>query len=110
MNSVFLQDNQAIITIMACLAVLSSPTDKEELQRQLETALISKCLDTKQIIPQITSGIEVLDTALVSYSAEFESKVKGVQIDKISTGSEIFDDAFRSTVTRFLASNFPEKE
>jgi hypothetical protein len=46
----------------------------------------------------------------VSYSAEFESKVKGVQIDKISTGSEIFDDAFRSTVTRFLASNFPEKE
>jgi hypothetical protein len=110
MNSVFLQDSQTIIAIMACLAVLNSPEDKKELQRQLETALISKCLETKQIIPQITSGIEVLDVSLASYSAEFESKVKGIEIDKISTGSDIFDGAFRSTVTRFVASNFPEKE
>jgi hypothetical protein len=110
MNSVYLQDNQSIIVIMACLSVLNSPVEKNELQRLLETALISKCLDTKQVIPAITSGIPALDEALVSYSSEFEAKIKEINVDKISTGSELLDGAFRENIRRFVLSNFPPKE
>lgn len=110
MNSVYLQDNQSIIAIMACLAVLNSPVEKKELQRLLETALISKCLDTKQVLPVITSGVPALDEALVSYSSDIEAKFKAINIENISTGSEILDGAFRATVSRFVLSNFPPKE
>jgi len=110
MTLIQVSDSQLMMIWFYCLAMLHSPLTVEEKIKVLENALLSKVLDSNQALPVVQSGLLPFDEALLAYASALESRLRGIDASKISTGSEIFDNAFKERIQKVIDTNFSNTE
>lgn len=101
-------DGEIIKIWFSCLAVLHCPMTVEDKIKTLENALMSKVLDTNQVIPVIQTGLLPFDNAQIAYAKSVEERLRAIDVSKISTGSEIFDNAFKDHIQKVIDTNFSD--
>jgi hypothetical protein len=110
MNLVQVSDSQIMIIWFSCLAMLHSPLSLEEKIKLLENALMSKLLDSHQTLPVVQTGLLPFDDALQAYGKDVEARIRGFDMSKISTGTEVFDNAFKDRLQKIIDTSFPQSE
>jgi hypothetical protein len=108
MNLIQVSENQIMIIWFSCLALLFSPLPQEDKIKILENALMSKLLENNQILPVVQTGLLPFDEALQDYGKAIESRIRGFDMSKISTGSEIIDNAFKERLQKIIDTNFSQ--
>ena len=110
MNTVQVSDNQIIAIWFCCLAMLYFPEPLEKKIQLLENALMSKVLDTNTILAAVQTGLIPFDEAVLAYGKGIEERMRSIDVSKISTGSEILDNAFRDRIQKIVDTNFNSGE
>lgn len=108
MNTVQVSDNQIVMIWFSCLAVLHCPMTVEDKIKTLEAALMNKILENNQTVPVVQTGLEPFDKALMGYATTIEQRFKGIDLSKISTGSDTLDAAFKNRIEQLIGTNFSE--
>ena len=86
--------------------MLKSPLSAEEKVKDLEKALMSRVLNSNQPLSVVQTGFPMFDEAVVAYATSIEERLKAVDVSKISTGSELLDEAFKERLGSLLENNF----
>jgi hypothetical protein len=108
MNISQVSENQVILVWFCCLAMLKSPLPMEDKVTALEKALMSKVLNSNQVVYVIQTGFPLFDEAVISYAVSIEERLKAIDVANISTGSPLLDEAFKERLTSLLQSNFSQ--
>ncbi len=90
--------------------MLYSPEPLEKKIQLLENALMSKVLDTNTILAAVQTGLIPFDEAVLAYGKGIEERMRSIDVSKISTGSEILDNAFRDRIQKIVDTNFNSGE
>ena len=106
MNTVTVSDNQATMILVSCLAVLHSPLSNEEKIKTLEALLMARILNSGYSVPFVVTGLPILDDAVASFALMIESRLKSLDLTKISTGSPNLDEAFVNQLNQIISINF----
>jgi hypothetical protein len=106
MNTVQVFDNQIISIWFCCLAMLHSQEPVEKKIQLLENALMSRILDTQSTLAAVQTGLIPFDEAVLAYGKGIEERMRSIDASKISTGSEILDNAFKDRLQKIVDTNF----
>jgi hypothetical protein len=99
-------DNQIISILFCSLAMLKSPLSVEEKVTALEKVLMSRVLNSNQPLAVVQTGFDMFDEAALAYATSIEERLKALDVSKISTGSDILDEAVKERINALLESNF----